>query len=124
MTMFNLATVVATAMAGGAAAPGGEGAAQGPGGLAGMLAGPLPMLIIMFAIFYFLLIRPQQKKAKLHKEMLSSLKVGDAVLTGGGMYGKIVEINQDVLTVELAEGFQVKVNRGYVSGLADSSVKL
>ena len=123
MTMFHLATI-ATAMAGGAAAPGGEGGAQGSGGIGSLLAGPLPMLIIMFAIFYFLLIRPQQKKAKLHKEMLSSLKVGDAVLTGGGMYGKITEINQDVLTVELAEGLQVKVNRGYVSGMADANVKL
>lgn len=98
---------------------GAEGAA--PGGLGGLLQGPLPMLVLMFAIFYFLLIRPQQKKAKQHKEMLAALKVGDKVLTGGGVYGKITGIDQDVITVEIADGVKIKVNRGYVSGMADQN---
>jgi preprotein translocase subunit YajC len=94
---------------------GGQGAAQGP---AGQLGAFLP-LILMFAIFYFLLIRPQQKKAKLHKQMLADLKKGDRILTGGGMYGRITALEGDELTVELAEGFSVKVDRGYVAGLAN-----
>lgn len=101
-----------------------QGGAAAPDGLGGILAGPLPMLVLMFAIFYFLLIRPQQKKAKQHKEMLAAIKVGDKVLTGGGFYGRIVEIDQDVLTVELSENVRVKLNRAYISGPADASVKV
>lgn len=93
----------------------GQGGAQGP---AGQLGAFLP-LILMFAIFYFLLIRPQQKKAKLHKEMLANLQKGDRVLTGGGLYGRITGLDGDELTVELAEGFSVKVDRGYIAGLAN-----
>ncbi|SKA78658.1 preprotein translocase subunit YajC [Paucidesulfovibrio gracilis DSM 16080] len=100
------------------AQPGGQAAA--PDGIAGLLAGPLPMLILMFAIFYFLLIRPQQKKAKQHKEMLAALKVGDKVMTGGGFYGRIKAIDQDVLTVELSENVEVKLNRGYIAGPSDT----
>ncbi len=81
-------------------------------------------LILMFGIFYFLLIRPQQKKAKQHKEMLSSLKVGDEVLTGGGLYGRISEINQDILTIELSDNLKVKVNRGFISTMTDASGKV
>lgn len=96
-------------------AAGQGGASQGP---AGQLGAFLP-LILMFAIFYFLLIRPQQKKAKLHKQMLSDLKKGDRILTGGGLYGIITSVEGDELTVELSEGFSVKVDRGYVAGLAN-----
>jgi preprotein translocase subunit YajC len=109
-------TSIAHAM--GAAPQGGQAAA--PDGIAGLLAGPLPMLILMFAIFYFLLIRPQQKKAKQHKEMLAALKVGDKVMTGGGFYGRVTEIDQDILTVEISENVKVKINRGYIAGPADA----
>ncbi|MFW5836403.1 MAG: preprotein translocase subunit YajC [Desulfovibrionaceae bacterium] len=98
------------------------GAGQGGGEQGNPLTAFLP-LIIMFAIFYFLLIRPQQKKAKMHKQMLADLKRGDYVLTGGGLYGRIQEIDGDVLTVELADNLKVKVNRGFISTLADKSVK-
>lgn len=81
-------------------------------------------LILMFGIFYFLLIRPQQKKAKQHKEMLASLKIGDEVLTGGGLYGRIIEIDQDILTIELADNLKVKVNRGFISTMTDHSGKV
>ena len=84
------------------------------------IVGFLP-LIAMFAIFYFLLIRPQQKKAKQHKEMLSALKRGDYVLTAGGLYGRIIEAKDDLLTIELAENLKIKVNRNYVAGLSDSA---
>ncbi|EPR42248.1 preprotein translocase, YajC subunit [Desulfovibrio sp. X2] len=78
-------------------------------------------LILMFAIFYFLLIRPQQKKAKQHKEFLAGLKKGDYVLTGGGIYGRITETEGDTLTVEIADNLSIKVNRNFVSGPAEAS---
>ena len=76
-------------------------------------------LILMFAIFYFLLIRPQQKKAKQHKEYLASLKRGDYILSGGGIYGRIMEVHGDKLTVEIAKDLNIEINRGYVSGPGD-----
>ena len=57
----------------------------------------------MFVIFYFLLIRPQQKKAKSHKEMLNNLKRGDSVITTGGFYGRIAEIKDNVIILEIGE---------------------
>ena len=74
-------------------------------------------LIIMFAIFYFLLIRPQQKKTKQHNETLANLKRGDKVVTSGGICGQIVDLNGDVLTLEVGESTQIKVKRGFISGL-------
>jgi preprotein translocase subunit YajC len=74
----------------------------------------------MFVIFYFLLIRPQQKKAKQHRELLANLKRGDSVITNGGIYGRIAEINENVITLEVADKVRIKVARGFVSGLAGS----
>ena len=76
-------------------------------------------LIIMFAIFYFLLIRPQQKKAKDHRATLAALKKGDRVLTNGGIYGRITAIDGDVLSLEIGTNVEVKINRAFVSALAD-----
>jgi preprotein translocase subunit YajC len=95
----------------GAAPAGGEGGAN-------PITAFLP-LILMFAIFYFLLIRPQQKKAKQHREFLSNLKRGDFILTGGGIYGRITEAHGDRLTVEIAKDLSIEVNRGYVAGAGD-----
>ncbi len=95
-------------------------AAGNPGGAAGggdMISMFLP-LILMFAVFYFLLIRPQQKKAKQHKEMLGKLQKGDYVLTTGGLLGRIVEVEGDLLTIDLGET-KVRTPRGYVSGTYD-----
>ncbi len=94
-------------------------APQGGDAGANPLMSMLP-LILMFAIFYFLLIRPQQKKAKQHKEFLAALKKGDYVLTGGGIYGRIVEVDGDVLVIEIAENLNIKVNRSFVSGAASA----
>jgi len=74
------------------------------------------MLVIMFAIFYFLLIRPQQKRAKQHKQLIESLKVGDQVVTAGGIHGKVVGIQDAVVTLEIATGVKVKINRASVVG--------
>lgn len=78
-------------------------------------------LIIMFAIFYFLLIRPQQKRNKEHREMVANLKKGDRIITSGGIHGKITGVADGVLTVEIADKVRVKVNRGNVSVLAGAN---
>ncbi|MFH1059633.1 MAG: preprotein translocase subunit YajC [Pseudomonadota bacterium] len=94
-----------------------EGEAAGGGGLGSLISGPLPMLVLMFAVFYFLLIRPQQKKAKAHKEMLGNLRKGDTILTSGGLYGKITGLTDSVVVVEIAPQVRVKVSRGHVAGV-------
>lgn len=78
-------------------------------------------LILMFVIFYFLLIRPQQKKTKEHKLMIDNLKTGDRVVTSGGLHGRITGVSESALTVEIAEKVRVKVNRGSVSALMQAS---
>ncbi len=74
-------------------------------------------LIFMFAIFYLLLIRPQQKKAKEHKVLLESLKKGDQVLTAGGIHGKITAVDENVVTLEIATGVNIKINKGYIANV-------
>jgi preprotein translocase subunit YajC len=71
-------------------------------------------LIIIFAIFYFILIRPQQQKQKKHKSMLDSLKNGDKVITIGGLYGIIREIKGDVLTLEIAKDVVINATRSAI----------
>ena len=88
----------------------------GTGGEGGGFSAFIP-IILMFAIFYFLLIRPQQKKAKEHRELLSALKVGDNVLTNGGLYGKVTGLKENIVTVEIAPKVRVKISRGSISGL-------
>ncbi len=90
---------------------GGTGGGQGSG-----FAAMVPLLL-MFAIFYFLLIRPQQKKQKKHRELLTSLKRGDSVVTVGGLHGKITGLTEKVVTLEIAEKVRVKVGRGYIAGM-------
>lgn len=77
----------------------------------------LPFILI-FALFYFLILRPQQKQQRERKEMLESVKKGDTVLTTGGIYGKVVNINEDELTVEIAKGINVRMIRSGVSGVS------
>ena len=75
----------------------------------------LAPLILIFVVFYFLLIRPQQKRMKEHREMLGSLRRGDRIATGGGIIGQIVKVGDDELTVEISEGVRVRVVRATVS---------
>ncbi|MEE9165038.1 MAG: preprotein translocase subunit YajC [Nitrospinota bacterium] len=99
-----------------------QGGQEGASPSSGFL-GILPPMIAMFVIFYFLLIRPQQKKQKEHDAMLKSLKEGDNVLTSGGIYGTIRKIKDDVLTVQIADNVRVKVSRKSVSDLKDKISK-
>lgn len=86
-----------------------------PGGGGDNLFASLVPFALMFLVFYFLLIRPQQKKAKEHKEMLAALRKGDAVITAGGMYGRIIDIiEDDIMVVDLGET-TVRMGRPYLS---------
>jgi preprotein translocase subunit YajC len=91
-----------------AQAPGGPG---GPGG--GALLSFIPFILI-FVIFYFLLVLPQQKKAKKRKAMIDGLKKGDRVTTTGGIMGTVTNLSPEVVTLQVAEGVRVKVVRNYI----------
>ncbi len=75
----------------------------------------LIMLVVLFVVFYFLLIRPQTKRVKEHKKMVNSLAKGDEVMTGGGILGKIINMDDDYVTIEIATNVQIKVQRQSVS---------
>jgi preprotein translocase subunit YajC len=98
----------------GAGGVGGEGA----GGFTGFIP-----LILMFVIFYFLLIRPQQKRTKEHRQMISNLKKGDRIVTSGGIHGRITGMDESTLTVEIADKVRVKVARSNVSNLAQPTAQ-
>jgi len=89
-------------------------AADASGGFASLI----PLVLIM-VIFYFLLIRPQQKKLKEHRGLIDELKKGDTVITGGGFYGKVMDVKDDILKIDIADGVRVKVKRDTIIGLAD-----
>ena len=96
--------------------PGGaDGQSQGP---AAMLTSFMP-LILIFVIFYFLLIRPQSKKAKEHKQMLQEIKKGDKVMTTGGIYGHVDDIDGDTVTLKIGinSDMKVKMNRNHIANL-------
>lgn len=92
-------------------APAGGAAPQG--GMAAFMN--IVPLIFMFAIFYFLLIRPQQKKAKEHRALLDALKVGDNVKTAAGIHGKVAALEDQVITLEIATGVKIKVDKPFVT---------
>jgi preprotein translocase subunit YajC len=90
--------------------------AQGAESQAGTLELILP-LVLMFGIFYFLLIRPQQKKAKEHKGMVEALGKGDEVITNGGLLAKITEVDDNFLTCKISENVEVKIQRHAVASV-------
>jgi preprotein translocase subunit YajC len=81
------------------------------------------MLAVMFGIFYFLLIRPQQKKAREHQDLLRALKKGDRVVTNGGIFGTITGIDDKIAVIEVSEKVRIKVLRSQVAGKADSNLE-
>ena len=80
-------------------------------------ASQILILVVFVAIFYFMLIRPQQKRAKEQQSMLSKLASGDEVVTSGGMIGRITDVGESFVTLEIAEGVRVKVQRTAISQL-------
>ncbi len=98
--------LISSAWAQGAPAQGGD-----PG-----LMGFLP-LILIFVIFYFLLMRPQIKRAKEHRKMVESLSKSDEIATSGGLLGRIIKVDDNFLTLEIADGVRVKVQKNSVSSL-------
>ena len=89
--------------------------AAGAGGAASALTSFVP-LILIFAIMYFLLIRPQQKRQKEHKAMIEAVKRGDQILTNGGIIGKVTRVKDDgELEVEISDGVRVRVLRSMVA---------
>ncbi len=77
------------------------------------------MMVAIVAIFYFFMIRPQQKKQKEIKKMREAMKVGDRVITSGGIYGKIKDVNDTSFTIEIAENVRIKVDKASVFAAAD-----
>lgn len=101
-------------------------AMSGPaGGAAGPAAGGMAAfqqiipLVFMFAIFYFLLIRPQQKKAKEHKALLDAMKKGDNVITAGGVHGKVTAVDDaaSIVSLEIANNVNIKITKSYIAAI-------
>jgi preprotein translocase subunit YajC len=84
---------------------------------AGSMMGPVVMIGFLIAIFYFMLIRPQQKRMKEQHAMLSKLANGDEVVTSGGILGRITDVGESFVTLEVADGVRMKVQRAQISQL-------
>lgn len=87
----------------------------GQGGLIGFIMTILP-LVLIFVIFYFLLIRPQQKRMREHQKFLSELRPGQRVFTTGGMVGRITRIEGDIVWLEVEKNIEIPVIKGYIGG--------
>ena len=88
------------------------------------MTGPGPLvqflpLVLVMVIFYFLLIRPQQQKAKEHRLMLDNLKRNDRVMTNGGIYGRVMELGEKDLTLEIASNVRIQIDRGHIEAVVD-----
>lgn len=92
-----------------------EGAAAAPAGV-GAIAEFLP-LILLFVIFYFMLIRPQMKRAKEHKALIEGIQKGDEIVTNGGLLGSVKDLGENFVVVEIATDTQVKVQRASIAAV-------
>jgi len=99
------------------AAPSGQ-----QGGPAGMLVGVLPWVLI-FAIFYLLMIRPQQRRVKEHQAAIAAVKKGDDVVTGGGIRGRVTKVTDDEAEVEIAQGVKIRVVKSTISQVLSPNTK-
>ncbi len=91
--------------------------AQAAGGAPPALVSFAPLALV-FVVFYFLLIRPQQQKAKDHRQMLENLKKNDEVITNGGLYGRVVNLDARIVTLEIAPNVRVRIDRPQIASLA------
>ena len=99
------------------AAPGG-----GAGGASGILIGILPWVLI-FAIFYLLMIRPQQQRVKQHQAEIAAVKKGDEVITGGGIRGRVTKVNDEEAEVEIAQGVRIRVIKSTITQVLTANSK-
>ena len=90
--------------------------AAASGGAAGFFIQMIPLALI-FVIFWFLLIRPQQQRAKQHRAMIDAVKKGDSIITGGGLVGKVTKVEGDIVEVEIASGVKVKAVKATLSDI-------
>lgn len=97
------------------------GGSQQPGAMDGLIS--FVPIIIIFVIFYFLLIRPQQKRQKQHQEMVNALKAGDVIITSSGIEGKITSVDGNYMYVEVAHGVVLKMVKGYITEKVDMSAQ-
>ena len=91
--------------------------AQGAGAQEPGMLGMLLPLLLMFGIFYFLLIRPQQKKAKEHRNMVEALNKGDEIITNGGLLAKITDVDENFLTCKISDNVEVRIQRHAVASV-------
>ncbi len=94
-----------------------SGAGETPRG--GAIGGLLPLILIFF-VFYFLLIRPQQRKVREHQKLLNAIKKGDEVITSGGIYGTITAVKGDVVDLKIAEGIKVVLSKSAIATVIKS----
>ena len=100
--------------------------AQGGGGQEPVpfFANPLFMMIIIFGIIYFLIMRPQQKKQKEHQEMLRNLGKGDRVLTMSGIYGTVANLDEKIVLLQIDDKVRIKVSRNSIASLSEEDIKV
>ena len=99
-----------------------SGAAATPGGLAGILVQFAPLLLI-FVIFYFLLIRPQSRRVKEHRDMIMAVKRNDVAVTTGGLIGKVTKVEESEIELEIAAGTRVRVVKSMLSEVRPHGAK-
>lgn len=99
-----------------------SGAAAAPGGLTGILVQFAPLLFI-FIIFYFLLIRPQSRRVKEHRDMIAAVKRNDIAVTTGGLIGKVTKVEEAEIELEIAAGTRVRVVKGMLSEVRPHGAK-
>jgi len=100
-----------------------DGGAAPAGGLLGGSTGMIIMMVLLFGIMYFFMIRPQQKKQKALQEARSAIKVGDKVVTAGGIHGKVKEVGETFFILEIADGIKIKVEKTSVYVSAEDTQK-
>jgi preprotein translocase subunit YajC len=96
---------------------------EAPGGMGSMISTFVPFLLII-VVFYFLILRPQQKRQKERQKLLDSVKIGDEVITAGGMYGRVDHIENDILYVKIAENVKIRVTKSSVANIVGLTDKL
>lgn len=107
----SISLIIAMLLMSSCAPPGGGGESSGSA-----ITSFIPFILI-FVLFYFLILRPQQKQSRQRQEMLKNVKRGDRVLSSGGIYGKVVNVNENDLTVEIAKGINVQMARSGISSI-------